>query len=86
MKWSEMTTARKILTVVEHVSNILYWIFFILHMADILDALAVVLVLMLMHSACRMFTESTKIFRILWGVIFVLGCLLSVWALWQYLR
>lgn len=86
MKWSEMTTARKILTVVEHVSNILYWIFFILHMADLLDALAVVMVLLLVNCACRVFTASAKGLRILWGILFVLGCLVSVWALWQYLR
>ena len=86
MKWSEMTTARKILTAVEHVSGMLYWIFFILHMADILDALAVVLVLMLVNSACRFFTASAREIRILWGILFVMGCLVSLWALWQYLN
>ena len=55
-------------------------------MADILDALAVVMVLLLVNCACRVFTESMKGFRILWGIFFVLGCLVSVWALWQYLR
>ena len=86
MKWNDMTASRKLLTVIEHVSGILYWIFFILHMADILDLLAVVLVLMLVNYACRFFTESMKGLRILWGVLFVMGCLLSVWALWMYLR
>ena len=86
MKWNEMTASRKLLTVIEPVSGITYWIFFILHMADILDALAVVLVLMLVNSACRVFTASTKGLRFLWGIFFVLGCLVSVWALWLHLR
>ena len=86
MKWNEMTTVRKILTVTEAVSGILFWIFYLLFIFDVLEVVAAVFVLMFVNCACRIFTASTKGFRILWAVLFAVICLWSVAALLLYLR
>lgn len=86
MKWNEMTTARKILTVLENVSGILFWIFYLLFIFEVLEVTAVVFVLMLINCVCRFFTASNKALKIMWGILFVAVCLMSVVALLLFLR
>ena len=86
MKWNEMTTARKVLTVLENVSGILFWIFYLLFIFEVLEVTAVIFVLMLVNCVCRFITASNKVLKIMWGVLFVAVCLMSVVALLLYLR
>ena len=86
MKWNEMTTARKILTVLELVSGILLWIFYLLLIFDVPGVAAAVLILMLVNCVCRILTAGSKALKILWSILCTFICLLSVWALWMYLR
>ena len=76
MKWNEMTTVRKVLTVVEFLSGILFWTLFLLNSLDILKSNLATYVLLLVNGACHIFTANNKVFRILWIVVVVVMCIL----------
>ncbi len=69
MKWSEMATVRKILTVLEWVSGVLFWPFLALSSCDILEAPAIQCGLLLTHCLCRTFNESNKVMKTIWAIL-----------------
>ena len=78
MKWNEMNTLQKVLYVIELVSGLAFWTWFLLHSFGILELTAVAYFLLLVNSVCRIFTTSGKVFRIIWIVIVVTMFLLAV--------
>lgn len=78
MKWNERNTVQKVLDVIELVSALAFWAWFLLHTFDILELTAVAYFLLLINSVCRIFTTSGKVFRIIWIVIVVTMFLLAV--------
>ena len=78
MKWNERNTVQKVLDVIELVSGLAFWTWFLLHTFDILELTAVAYFLLLVNSVCRIFTTSGKVFRIIWIVIVVTMLLLAV--------
>ena len=86
MKWNEMTTVQKSLHVIELISGLLFWTFFILLSFDILEAKVAVVFLLLVNTVCRYFTARTKVLKIIWSIFVVIECLLFVVSLLLYLR
>ena len=78
MNWNEMNTLQKVLYVIELVSGLAFWTWFLLHSFGILELTAVAYFLLLVNSVCRIFTTSGKVFRIIWIVIVVTMFLLAV--------
>ena len=78
MKWNEMNPVQKVLYIIELVSGLAFWAWFLLHSFGILELTAVAYFLLLVSSVCRIFTENSKVFRIIWIVIVVIMFLLAI--------
>ena len=78
MTWNEMNTVQKVLYVIEVVSGLAFWVWFLLHTFDILELTAVAHFLLLVSTVCRIFTENSKVFRIIWIVSAAIMLLLAV--------